>query len=350
MPIQLALVVQVPANVMHRKPFRVVERYSSAILSYSRMDRPMPDQVPVISMTLPKREFAQAFGASFEQFGFAMIKDHGLDQQLVDQAWELTRAFFALPEAEKRSYLLEGRAGARGYTAFGTEIAKNAQHVDLKEFWHVGRDLPEGHRLSDSMPPNIWPTRPEGFRETFAPLYDEFDRVGGELLSAIALYLGLDEDWFDGPISDGNSVLRLLHYPPVDCSAPGIRAGAHEDINLITLLLGAEEAGLEIKARDGSWLPVNPPPGALAVNVGDMLQRLTNHRLPSTTHQVRNPDAGRASKARYSMPFFLHLRSDFPIRTLPGCIDAEHPNRYPEPILADDYLRERLVEIGLMKA
>jgi len=310
----------------------------------------MSDQVPVISMRLPQREFAEAFGASFERFGFAMVEDHGLDQALVDQAWEKTREFFALPDAEKRAYVLQGRAGARGYTPFGTEIAKDAQHVDLKEFWHVGRDLPEGHPLSDSMPPNIWPDRPAGFRDALEPLFGEFDRVGGQLLAAIAIYLGLDDDWFEGPVSDGNSVLRLLHYPPVDGTALGIRAGAHEDINLITLLLGAEEAGLEIKGRDGEWLPVNPPQGALAVNVGDMLQRLTNHRLPSTTHQVRNPDAGRASKARYSMPFFLHLRSDFPIRTLPGCIDAEHPNRYPDAILADDYLRERLIEIGLMKA
>lgn len=310
----------------------------------------MSDQVPVISMRLSKREFAEAFGASFERFGFAMVEDHGLDQDLVDQAWAKTREFFALSDVEKRAYVLEGRAGARGYTPFGTEIAKDAQHVDLKEFWHVGRDLPEGHPLSDSMPPNIWPDKPVGFRAALEPLYHEFDRVGAQLLSAIAIYLGLDEDWFEEPVSDGNSVLRLLHYPPVDGTAPGIRAGAHEDINLITLLLGAEEAGLEIKGRDGEWLPVNPPTGALAVNVGDMLQRLTNHRLPSTTHQVRNPDAGRASKARYSMPFFLHLRSDFPIRTLPGCIDAEHPNRYPDAILADDYLRERLIEIGLMKA
>ncbi len=310
----------------------------------------MTDRVPVISMSLPQDQFAQRLGDSFERFGFAMVADHGLDQTLVDDAWAQTKAFFALPDAEKRGYVLAGRAGARGYTPFGTEIAKNAEHVDLKEFWHVGRDVPAGHRLADSMPPNVWPDRPAGFRAALEPLYAEFDRVGAELLAAIALYLGLDERWFDAAIDDGNSVLRLLHYPPIDGNAPGIRAGAHEDINLITLLLGAEEAGLEIRAKSGEWLPVNPPPGALAVNVGDMLQRLTNNRLPSTTHQVRNPDAGRASVARYSMPFFLHLRSDFPIETLPQCVDADHPDRYPNAVLADDYLRERLIEIGLLKA
>ncbi len=306
--------------------------------------------VPVISMTaLGPDDFAREFGTSFQRFGFAMITDHGLDPALVDAAWEATRALFALPEEVKRRYLLSGKGGARGYTAFGTEIAKGAAHVDLKEFWHVGRDLPEGHPLSDSMPPNVWPDEVPDFRETFEAMFAEFDRIGAQLLAGIARYLELAPDWFEEPVRDGNSVLRLLHYPPVQGSPTGIRAEAHEDINLITLLLGAEEAGLEILEPDGSWLPVSPPAGALAVNVGDMLQRLTNHRLPSTTHRVSNPDAGRAAHSRYSMPFFLHLRSDFPIRTLPGCVTADHPDRYPEPILADDYLQERLREIGLKK-
>jgi isopenicillin N synthase-like dioxygenase len=291
--------------------------------------------------------FAAAFGGSFERFGFAMISDHGIDPALIDEAWAMTRDFFALPEDVKRQYLIPGQGGARGYTAFGTEIAKGAAHVDLKEFWHVGRDLPPGHPLADQQPNNVWPAEVPGFRETFAAMFAEFDRVGATLLSGIARYLALAPDWFDDTVRDGNSVLRLLHYPPITGNASGVRAGAHEDINTITLLLGAEEAGLEILDKDGSWLPVAPPPGALAVNVGDMLQRLTNHRLPSTTHRVTNPDAGRASHARYSMPFFLHFRSDFLIETLPGCIDAEHPNRYPEPITADDYLQERLREIGL---
>lgn len=313
----------------------------------------MTASVPIISMATPDADaFAQAFGGSFERFGFAMISDHGIDPALIDRAWAATKAFFALPEATKRSYLIPGQGGARGYTAFGTEIAKGAAHVDLKEFWHVGRDLPSGHPLGLQQPNNVWPAEVPDFRPAFEAMFAEFDRVGAQLLAGIARYLHLAPDWFDDTVRDGNSVLRLLHYPPVtgaaDLSAmPGIRAEAHEDINTITLLLGAEEAGLEILDKDGSWLPVSPPAGALAVNVGDMLQRLTNHRLPSTTHRVRNPDAGRAGHARYSMPFFLHFRSDFLIETLPGCVSADNPDRYPEPILADDYLQQRLREIGL---
>lgn len=308
----------------------------------------MTASVPIISMGIADAdEFAQAFGGSFERYGFAMITDHGIEPALIDRAWAMTKAFFALPEDAKRAYLIPGQGGARGYTAFGTEIAKGATHVDLKEFWHVGRDLPAGHPLADQQPNNVWPAEVPEFRPTFEAMFAEFDRVGAQLLSGIARYLGLASDWFDETIRDGNSVMRLLHYPPITGNAPGIRAEAHEDINTITLLLGAEEAGLEILDRDGSWLPVAPPPGALAVNVGDMLQRLTNHRLPSTTHRVRNPDEGRASHARYSMPFFLHFRSDFLIETLSGCVSAENPDRYPEPITADDYLQQRLREIGL---
>lgn len=309
----------------------------------------MTAAVPVISLSLPAERFAQDFGASFERYGFAMIADHGIDPALIADAWTKAKAFFALPGDAKRAYFIPGGGGARGYTPFGTEIAKGAKDVDLKEFWHVGRDLPAGHSLAAQQPNNVWPAEVAGFRATFDALFAEFDRVGAQLLSGIARYLGLAPDWFDPTIADGNSVMRLLHYPPVTGPAKGIRAEAHEDINTITLLLGAEEAGLEICDKDGSWLPVSPPSGAMAVNVGDMLQRLTNNRLPSTTHRVRNPDAGRAGVARYSMPFFLHFRSDFLIETLDECVDAAHPNSYPEPITADDYLQQRLREIGLVK-
>jgi isopenicillin N synthase-like dioxygenase len=306
--------------------------------------------LPVLSLASAPDTLARDLGDSFRTFGFAMVKDHGLDPALVARAWELTAQFFALPEAEKRRYLIPGQGGARGYTAFGTEIAKGATAHDLKEFWHVGRDLPPGHPLADSMPPNVWPDRPEGFRETFEALYADLDGVGATILSRIAVWLGLDAQWFDPAIADGNSVLRLLHYPPVPHVEGGaIRAGAHEDINLITLLLGAEEAGLELLTREGKWLAVDPPEGALVVNIGDMLQRLTNHVLPSTTHRVRNPEGERSRHSRYSMPFFLHLRSDFPFVTLPQCVTAENPDRYPLSITADDYLQERLREIGLKK-
>jgi isopenicillin N synthase-like dioxygenase len=310
-------------------------------------------QIPTLSLNDQSDDaegFARAFGASFERFGFAVVADHGIPQPLIDRAWAMTEALFALPDAQKRRFHVPCGGGARGYTPFKTEIAKGASAVDLKEFWHVGRELPTGHRFADVMPANVWPDRPEGFRETFVELFAAFDRAGDRLLSAIARYLGLSPDWFDPAVRDGNSVLRLLHYPPIAADAEGERAGAHEDINLITLLLGAEEAGLELLDRDGRWLPIRPPEGAMVVNVGDMLQRLTNHVLPSTTHRVVNPPAERRGASRYSMPFFLHPAPDFLIRTLPGCVSAANLDRYSDPITANDYLHERLVEIGLVKA
>lgn len=313
----------------------------------------MLKSVPTLSLTRQASDpegFAQAIGDSFQTFGFAVVADHGIDPALIAKTWELTRAFFALPVETKLKYVLPGMGGARGYTPFGIEIAKDADKHDLKEFWHVGRDLPPGHRFRDHMPDNIWPEEIPEFRETLQAIFAAFDTAGNKLLSAIARYLGLGPDWFEPAVENGNSVMRLLHYPPIPVDADGIRAGAHEDINLITLLLGAEEAGLQLLTKSGEWLPIFPPEGAMVINVGDMLQRLTNNRLPSTTHRVINPPPERRHIPRYSMPFFLHLASDFEIRTLPGCIDAAHPDLYPVPITADEYLQERLVEIGLKPA
>ena len=316
------------------------------------LDTPLA-KVPTLSLADQGRDpdrFAEDLGGSFRRFGFAIVADHGIPQDLIARAWAETEALFALPDAEKRSYFVEGAGGARGYTPFKTEIAKDAKHVDLKEFWHVGRELPAGHRYQSEMPANIWPTRPAGFKDTFLDLFAAFDAAGDRLLSAIARHLGMAPDWFDRAVRDGNSVLRLLHYPPIPADAEGVRAGAHEDINLITLLLGAEEAGLELLDRDsGKWLAIKPPEGAMVVNVGDMLQRLTNHVLPSTTHRVVNPPVERRGHSRYSMPFFLHPAPDFLIETLPQTITSERPNRYPTPITANGYLHERLVEIGLIK-
>ncbi len=303
--------------------------------------------------TAPDR-FAAEFGASFERFGFAIVTDHGIDPRLIERGWQTTAALFAQPVEEKLRYRA-AKGGQRGYVPFGIEVAKGATATDLKEFWHIGRDLPAGHALAGSMPANVWPAQPPEFREVFTRLFAELDRVGTTLLSAIARWLKVAPNWFDAAVRDGNSILRLLHYPPINLDsgpgaapAGGIRAAAHEDINLITLLLGAEEAGLELLDREGRWLAVDPPAGALVVNVGDMLQRLTNHVLPSTTHRVVNPPPERAAKSRYSMPFFLHLASDYTITTLPGCVGAGRPDRYPAPITADAYLHERLREIGLL--
>jgi len=291
--------------------------------------------------------FSKAFGDSFARYGFAVVADHDLPQARIEAALASARAFFALPEAVKRRYVV-GQGGQRGYTPFGVETAKGEAHYDLKEFWHMGRDLPADHRYAGQMPPNVWPAEVADFHENVAWLYGALDAMGLRLLQAIATYLGLDRDFFAPTIESGNSVLRLLHYPPAPFDGPNIRAGAHEDINVITLLLGAEEAGLEVLDRDGQWLAINPAPGSLVINIGDMLQRLTNHALPSTTHRVVNPAPERRGASRYSTPFFLHFNPDYPIKTLPGCISPERPDRYPSPITADEYLRERLREIKLL--
>src|SRR6478736_1800916 len=295
------------------------------------LDRPA---VPTVSLAEEARDpqgFAQALGGSFERYGFAIVADHGVPQDVIATAEAKAKAFFALPDDVKRLYHVAGGGGQRGYIPFGIETAKGAKAFDLKEFWHVGRELPEGSPLADVMAPNVWPVEIAEFKQAEMALYDALETAGRKLLRAIARYLGLAPDFFDTTIDDGNSVLRLLHYPPIGADGPNIRAGAHEDINTITLLLGAEEAGLELLDRDGNWLPVQPKAGQLAVNVGDMLQRLTNNVMRSTTHRVVNPPPERRGISRYSMPFFLHFRSDFLIETLPNCISEERPNLYTEP-------------------
>ncbi len=312
------------------------------------------DTAASVSLTDADRNptaFAQELGHSFADYGFAIVRDHGIPQDLIDRAEAKAKAFFALPEEAKRAYLIAGSGGARGYTAFGVETAKGGTASDLKEFWHVGRELAEGHKFRAVMADNVWPAEVEGFRETFLELYDAFDAAGLKVLRAIARFLAVDEEYFTDTVRDGNSVMRLLHYPPIDTETAArggnqIRAGAHEDINTITLLLGAEEAGLELQTRDGRWLPVSPKPGELVVNIGDMLQRLTNGRLRSTSHRVVNPAPDRASRARYSMPFFLHFRPDFVIEALPGTVPAGEEPKWP-PISSHDYLQERLREIKL---
>jgi isopenicillin N synthase-like dioxygenase len=300
-----------------------------------------------VSFRLAQRDFASfadAVGRSFERYGFAIVEHHGIDPALIERALADTKAFFALPEPARRRYVVQGAAGQRGYTPFGVEAAKGAAHADLKAFWHVGRE--PGDR-GEGLSPNVWPTEVETFRASIGGLYDGFDALSRTLLSAIAVHLGLGRGFFDGATAGGDCILRLLHYPPVAGDGPAIRAGAHEDINAITLLLGAEEPGLQLLDRDGRWLAVDPVPGAVVVNIGDMLQRLTNHQLPSTTHRVVNPAPERRGVARYSMPFFVHFSPDYLIRTLPGCVSARTPDRYPEPITTRAYLAERLQEIGL---
>lgn len=302
-----------------------------------------------VSLAQPLEHIADELGRSFAENGFAVIRDHGIPQELIDRAEATSKAFFALPEEAKKAYAIAGGGGARGYTAFGTEKAKDADIFDLKEFWHVGRSLPEGHPLAEFMAPNLWPAEIEGFKATFSELFAAFETAGARVLEAIALHLGLKQDFFGPTIVDGNSVMRLLHYPPLGPDAPegAIRAAAHGDINTITLLLGAEEAGLELLTKDGTWHPVKAQEGALVINVGDMLERLTAGKLVSTTHRVVNPSGAAALRSRYSMPFFLHFRPDYMIEPLATCVAEMGEDSAEEPISAHDFLMQRLREINL---
>jgi len=311
------------------------------------MTTPSAERLSPVSIAGHPADFSRQLMHDFSRYGFVIVTNHGIPVADIRAAETAARRLFALPDLAKRQWHIPGTGGARGYTPFGIEAAKDAAEVDQKEFWHVGRELPAGHRYAADMPPNVWPDV-SGFRAATLDIFAAFEAAGARLLEAIAIGLDLPSAFFAGPTRDGNSVLRFLHYPPQRAAPSGIRAAAHEDINVITLLLGAEEAGLELLNRDGAWLPVNPPEGALVVNIGDMLQRLTNHVLPSTTHRVANPVGPAAGRARYSMPFFLHFAPDYRIETLPGCITAANPDRYPEGITANAYLLQRLREIRLL--
>ncbi|MGA8279186.1 MAG: 2-oxoglutarate and iron-dependent oxygenase domain-containing protein [Rhodanobacteraceae bacterium] len=293
--------------------------------------------------------FAAELGGACRSFGFFCVRGHGIEQSLIRRAYVAFTRFFALPLETKLQYYLAGSGGARGYTPYGIETAKDATMPDLKEFWHIGRELDEGSRYACVMAPNLWPPEVPDFRAAGYALYQALDTLGTRLLRALAVHVGLPQQYFDDKTDCGNSILRAVHYPPiVDSEMASVRAAAHEDINLITLLIGASDKGLEVLTRDGEWLPITTGEDAIVVNVGDMLQRLTNHVYPSASHRVINSPGGGARRSRYAIPFFLHANPDFLIEVLPSCIDATHPNRYPTPISADEYLRERLREIRLL--
>jgi len=288
-------------------------------------------------------------GAAYREFGFCCIGGHGIPQALIDGAYEVFQRFFALPTQTKMHYHVPGGGGARGYTPFKVETAKDSQYPDLKEFWHIGREIARDSKYAEVMPPNLWPAEVAGFREHGYALYQALDQLGTRVLRALALHINLPEHWFDDKTDHGNSILRPIHYPPIENGdVPNVRAGAHEDINFITLLVGASAEGLEVLGRDGRWIPITTAGDAIVVNIGDMLQRLSNHVYPSTTHRVVNPHNANARKPRYSVPFFLHPNPDFLIDVLPACIGADNPSRYPQPISAHDYLLERLREIRLI--
>ena len=298
-----------------------------------------------------RASFVADLGEALRGFGFVGIREHGLDDALVARAYAVLKQFFALSSEAKMKLHIPGGGGARGYTAFGVETAKDNTVADLKEFWHVGRTIPADSEWAGTLAPNVWPAEIEGFRETLEDLYSALDQLGNRMLRAIAMHLELGEQWFADKVDHGNSILRPIHYPPL-AGAQGadgaVRAAAHGDINLITLLVGSGEPGLQIKSRKGEWIPVSTIEGVVVCNVGDMLERLTNNVLPSTIHQVVNPPEPWRSQPRYSIPFFLHPNSEFPIKTLPECISDGNPDHYPESITADEFLQQRLREINLV--
>jgi isopenicillin N synthase-like dioxygenase len=298
--------------------------------------------------------FVRELGAGYEEYGFVGVTHHGVSTDLIRRSYAMFQKFFELDIDSKRRYHVPGSGGARGYTGFGIETAKDSKFPDLKEFWHVGRELPAGHRYREIMADNLWPSEIAEFKELAHGLYSALDELGRQMLCAIALHLRQPENFFDDKVNFGNSILRSIHYPPIhEDNTSSVRAGQHEDINFITLLIGSSAEGLQLLRRDGSWLAVTTPKDehgndTIVVNIGDMLQRLTNHVLPSTTHRVVNPEGAARRQPRYSIPFFLHPNPDYLIETLPSCINDQRPNRYPTPITAHDYLLERLREIKLI--
>ena len=299
-----------------------------------------------------KKEFSDAIGKAFTETGFVTITNHGLDKELIEKLYTDVKALFELPDAIKAKYEIPGMAGQRGYTGRQKETAKGFSVPDLKEFWQVGQTVTNDEELKKLYPENVDVAELPDFKQTTNAVYRKLETIGKYLLESIAAYLNLPVNYFDEQVDNGNSILRTLHYFPIESPETlpddAVRAGAHEDINLITLLIGASADGLEVLTRDNEWFPIKAHGEDLVVNVGDMLQRLTNNKLKSTTHRVVNPPPELMKQSRYSVPFFLHPKSGMDLSCLSSCIDNQNPKAY-EDITAGDYLDERLREIGLLK-
>jgi isopenicillin N synthase-like dioxygenase len=299
-----------------------------------------------------KQKFVEALGEAYNNIGFVAIRNHYLSDALSAQLYEVIKKFFALPDSSKQKYEIPGLAGQRGYIGKGKEHAKGRNTGDLKEFYHVGQTVVGDDPIRDEYPENIFPTELSEFKEVSLEVYKQLERTGVQMLKAIALYLDLPENYFDDKVKHGNSILRPIHYFPIENpdSVPpdAVRAAEHGDINLITLLMGASADGLQVLRRDGKWIPITALPDQLVVNVGDMLERLTNKKLKSTIHRVVNPPRDQMNKPRYSIPFFMHPRSEMSLAALPNCVDAQHPKLWAD-ITAGEFLTQRLKEIGLKK-
>lgn len=296
-----------------------------------------------------KQNFVKALGKAYEEVGFVAVKNHGIPDDLIADLYKNVQQFFALPDEVKLSYEKKELAGQRGYTSFGREHAKGFDAPDLKEFFQFGQTVEDKDPIKGEYPDNVTVNEVPDFTPTLLKAYRNFEKSGKALLRAIALYLGLDENYFDEWVHNGNSILRAIHYPPIKNEPKSaIRAEQHEDINLITLLVGASADGLQILTRQNEWVGVTSLPEQIVVNVGDMLQRLTNNKLRSTTHRVVNPPRELWATSRFSIPFFLHPKSQMNLACLEGCTDEQHPKAY-EDATAGEYLDERLREIGLKK-
>tara|TARA_R110001592_G_scaffold43005_1_gene139530 strand:+ start:51005 stop:51958 length:954 start_codon:yes stop_codon:yes gene_type:complete len=294
-----------------------------------------------------KANFVQDLGKAYEEIGFVALKNHRLSDALSAELYQEVQNFFGLEEAQKKQYEIDGLAGQRGYTGFGKEHAKGRNTGDLKEFWHFGQYVEDNDPIAQEYPANVEVAELPRFNAIGKEAYQTLEDTGRDMLRALALYLGLDEFYFDAHIHNGNSILRPIHYPPItEEPKDAVRAAEHEDINLITLLMGASADGLQVLNKQGEWLGVTALPGQIIVNVGDMLQRHTNNKLRSTTHRVVNPPKEAWGSSRFSIPFFLHPRSEMPLNCLENCIDSANPKQY-EDITAGEYLNERLREIGL---
>lgn len=296
-----------------------------------------------------KEQFVQQLGEAYEQIGFVAVKNHLVKDETVEELYRQVKAFFDLDTETKKKYEVSGLAGQRGYTSFGKEHAKDSNAGDLKEFWHFGQEVEGDDPVKDEYPDNVFVDELPAFNAIGLQAYDELENTGRFMLHAIALFLKLDENYFDDKIHNGNSILRPIHYPPITSEPKSaVRAGQHEDINLITLLIGASAEGLQVLNKQGEWKDVTALPDHIVVNVGDMLQRLTNNRLRSTTHRVVNPPKEKWGQSRFSIPFFLHPRSEMRLDCLDSCVEDGEKPAY-NPISAGEYLDERLAEIGLKK-
>ena len=296
-----------------------------------------------------KQKFVDEIGKAYEEIGFVALKNHFLDNDLEENLYKEVKTFFDLPLEVKKKYEIEGLAGQRGYISFGKEHAKGKKEGDLKEFWHFGQEPAADANLTEEYPENVQVAELKNFNKVGIEAYRMLEKTGIYVLRALALYIGLEEHYFDHWASNGNSILRPIHYPPITEEPKGaVRAGAHGDINLITLLMGASTGGLQVLRKDGEWIDAVPQEDELVINVGDMLERHTNNKLRSTIHRVINPPKDQWDKPRYSIPFFMHPRSEMRLDCLEECIDEENPKQY-EDIAAGDFLHQRLVEIGLLK-